>query len=161
MKDTIDQWLEAQVINVRNNEVFIHYNGWGNRWDEWIDMASDRIMPFRFHTQQNTLYNYHSPFPNSKPDADVSMQGNSSNTQDFFEYFSELQKSFKYVNEYIDDIKNKRNVNNNLVENKHDNQLEVYYLMKNITPLFDRLGRTMTDMGSYLNFNMRNNKLEE
>jgi len=60
VKDTINQWvfhyfsnseylfkLEAQVINIRDNQAFIHYNGWGTRWDEWIDMNSPRIALFR------------------------------------------------------------------------------------------------------------------
>jgi len=47
VKDTIDQWLEAQVIDIQNNKAYVHYNGWGNRWDEWIDMNSARIKPFR------------------------------------------------------------------------------------------------------------------
>jgi len=47
VKDTIEQWLEAQVIDVQNNKAYIHYNGWGNRWDEWIDMNSARIKTFR------------------------------------------------------------------------------------------------------------------
>jgi hypothetical protein len=47
VKDTIDQWLEAQVIQVRNNQVYVHYNGWGTRWDEWIDFNSPRIAAFK------------------------------------------------------------------------------------------------------------------
>jgi hypothetical protein len=47
VKDTIDQWLEAQVIQVRNNQVYVHYNGWGTRWDEWIDFSSPRIAAFK------------------------------------------------------------------------------------------------------------------
>lgn len=47
VKDTIDQWLEAQVIKVRNNEAYVHYNGWGTRWDEWIDFSSPRIASFK------------------------------------------------------------------------------------------------------------------
>jgi hypothetical protein len=47
VKDTIDQWLEAQVIQVRNNQAFVHYNGWGTRWDEWIDFNSPRIAAFK------------------------------------------------------------------------------------------------------------------
>ena len=31
VKDTIDQWLEAQVVDVREDRVYIHYNGWGTR----------------------------------------------------------------------------------------------------------------------------------
>ena len=48
VKDTIDQWLEAQIINIQNNQVYVHYNGWGNRWDEWIDFSSPRIAPFKY-----------------------------------------------------------------------------------------------------------------
>lgn len=47
VKDTIDQWLEAQVIQVRSNQVYVHYNGWGARWDEWIDFSSPRIAAFK------------------------------------------------------------------------------------------------------------------
>jgi hypothetical protein len=47
VKDTIDQWLEAQVIQVRGNQVYVHYNGWGTRWDEWIDCDSSRIASFK------------------------------------------------------------------------------------------------------------------
>lgn len=47
VKDTIDQWLEAQVVQVRNNQAFVHYNGWANRWDEWIDFSSPRIASFK------------------------------------------------------------------------------------------------------------------
>jgi RNA binding activity-knot of a chromodomain len=48
VKDTIDQWLEAQIINIQNNQAYVHYNGWGNRWDEWIDFSSSRIAPFKY-----------------------------------------------------------------------------------------------------------------
>lgn len=68
VKDTIEQWvpkkikrikkflfiirffhyqLEAQVLCVRGNYAQVHYNGWVSRWDEWIDMNSPRIAPFR------------------------------------------------------------------------------------------------------------------
>lgn len=85
VKDTINQWLEAQVIDVKEDKVYIHYNGWGTRWDEWIEMGSNRIRPFRYYTQQTRIYNYHSPYPNYKPDADVNMQSN--NSSDFFDLF--------------------------------------------------------------------------
>ena len=53
--------------------VKIHYNHWSTRWDEWIATNSPRIMPFRYHTRQSTLTNYHSPFPNKKPDVGVTL----------------------------------------------------------------------------------------
>lgn len=66
VKDTVEQWLEAQVLEVKddNSAVYVHYNGWGNRWNEWIPMNSPRIMPFRFHTKQKTVTNFCSPTPN-------------------------------------------------------------------------------------------------
>ena len=75
VKDTVEQWLEAQVIEVSedNKMVKIHYNHWSTRWDEWIPTNSPRIMPFRYHTRQSTLTNYHSPFPNKKPDMGVTL----------------------------------------------------------------------------------------
>ena len=88
VKDTINEWLEAQVIDVKDNKAFIHYNGWGNRWDEWINMDSDRIQIFRSHTTQNTLFNYLSPFPSTKPDASVSLIDNGA--QDFLDFMSNI-----------------------------------------------------------------------
>ena len=75
VKDTVEQWLDAQVIEVSedNKMVKIHYNHWSTRWDEWIKTNSPRIMPFRYHTRQSTLTNYHSPFPNKKPDMGVTL----------------------------------------------------------------------------------------
>lgn len=56
VKDTVDQWLEAQVIDLLSTEagltVKVHYNGWPSRWDEWLDAASPRIQPLRTHTMQ-------------------------------------------------------------------------------------------------------------
>ena len=75
VKDTVEQWLDAQVIEVSedNKMVKIHYNHWSTRWDEWINTNSPRIMPFRYHTRQITLTNYNSPFPNKKPDIGITL----------------------------------------------------------------------------------------
>ena len=75
VKDTVEQWLDAQVIEVSedNKMVKIHYNHWSSRWDEWIQTNSPRIMPFRYHTRQSTLTNYHSPYPNKKPDMGITL----------------------------------------------------------------------------------------
>ena len=56
-KDTIEQWLEAQIINLNETQIQIHYNGWGVRWDEWIDKTSNRLAVFRTHTVQNPKSN--------------------------------------------------------------------------------------------------------
>ena len=71
VKDTINQWLEAEVIDTDGDKVFVHYNGWGERWDEWIDMSSDRIAYFRTHTVQNAYGNYMSPCPQNTLDGNT------------------------------------------------------------------------------------------
>lgn len=63
VKDTIDQWLEAEIIDISDNQAYVHYNGWGARWDEWIDFNSPRISWFRTKTVQPGATPYLSPVP--------------------------------------------------------------------------------------------------
>jgi hypothetical protein len=164
VRDTIDQWLEAQVIDLKDNMVYIHYNGWGTRWDEWIDMKSERIKPFRFHTKQNTFSNYQSPFPNTKPDANVNIVNNLPSRESFFDIFEDLGETFESANNLMREINNQRTgivSDDESEENISRKQKDVYLLSKNLVPLLDRFGRTITDIGGYLNFNLRNNRLED
>ncbi len=116
VKDTINEWLQAQVIDIKGNKAHIHYNGWGSRWDEWIDMDSDRIQLFRTHTQQSTLFNYHSPFPITKPDASINLPDNGSD--DINEILKKISKKQVIVemmndqtNKMIDNILESKNIN--------------------------------------------------
>ena len=56
-------WLEAQVIETSPDKIKVHYNGWAERWDEWIPIASDRIRLFRSRTIQNPSTPFLSPYP--------------------------------------------------------------------------------------------------
>jgi hypothetical protein len=93
VKDTIDQWLEAQIVQVRGTQVYIHYNGWGNRWDEWIEFNSPRIAPFKTYTVQSPNSIFLSPYPTTVPDANVESQKRSIDT------FFYLEKSVEYMKE--------------------------------------------------------------
>jgi hypothetical protein len=53
--DTVDQWLEAVVMRVRKDHVYVHYSGWPNRWDEWLHAGSERLRPFRTRSCHSTL----------------------------------------------------------------------------------------------------------
>lgn len=69
--DTVDQWLEAQVIEVLPGpKAFIHYIGWPDRWDEWIPFDSPRIQPLRTHTVQSMTAPVYSPCLIVPPDTD-------------------------------------------------------------------------------------------
>jgi hypothetical protein len=64
VKDASGQWIEGQVINQYGDYVLVHYNGLHSRWNEWISVGSERIMPFRTHTvQMLSKTPYLSPFP--------------------------------------------------------------------------------------------------
>lgn len=54
-KDTVAQWLEATIMDINHSDqtLFVHYNGWPTRWDEWIAMDSPRIAPFRTRTSHS------------------------------------------------------------------------------------------------------------
>ena len=54
-QDTVHQWLEATVLDVDATQVFIHYNGWPNHWDEWMDCNSPRLAPFRTFTRPTSI----------------------------------------------------------------------------------------------------------
>ena len=74
VKDTVEQWLEAQIIDIRDTEssvmVRVHYNGWPRRWDEWLDSGSPRIQPLRTHTIQAINSPMHSAHLICAPDAE-------------------------------------------------------------------------------------------
>ena len=95
VKDTIDQWIEAQVIHVRGNEAFIHYNGWGTRWDEYIDFSSSRIAPFKTYSVNNNPGGcFSSPYPSIVPDA-----GGIEPLQRSLETFYYIDKAYGFINE--------------------------------------------------------------
>lgn len=235
VKDTVDQWLEAQVLDVKDDSsaVYIHYNGWGARWNEWIPMNSPRIMPFRFHTRQITVTNYNSPFPNSisnqninmvSPSTHVNVHNNSSSSsqnnqnttstttnnnstithvnnsqntnsnsesnnnnnvissvnpntqntptnpqisQDFQEIFKELNQITKVSNNMInslieiDEDKEDKQENDKTDEKQEKKQLDIYYKIKKVIPILDKTGRLYTDISTYLNYLIQNNKLDK
>lgn len=63
--DTVNQWLEAQIVEIREADymVYINYNGWAPRWDEWLECNSPRIQLFRTFTKQGLYAPMQSPVP--------------------------------------------------------------------------------------------------
>lgn len=41
-------------IDYESRRMFVHYNGWPPRWDEWVAFSSDRVTPFRTRTANIT-----------------------------------------------------------------------------------------------------------
>jgi len=99
VKDTINQWLEAQIIQIRGNLAYVHYNGWGNRWDEWIEFSSPRIAPFKTYTMQSPNSIFLSPYPSVVPDANVESQKRSIDT---FYYMEKSVEFMSQVSKYVE-----------------------------------------------------------
>ena len=37
--DTVGKWCEAIVVNVKPDGVSVHYDGWADRWDEFLPLV--------------------------------------------------------------------------------------------------------------------------
>ena len=50
--DTVNTWLEARVVdvNVRDEQLYIHFDGWADKWNEWIPAKSKRLARYRTNT---------------------------------------------------------------------------------------------------------------
>lgn len=43
VKDTTGKWLEAQIIDLNNDFIKIHYKGWASKFDEYIPISSQQL----------------------------------------------------------------------------------------------------------------------
>lgn len=43
VRDTMGKWLEARVVDLNDKQIKVHYRGFKDIWDEWINVSSDRI----------------------------------------------------------------------------------------------------------------------
>ena len=51
MKDEKNKWLEAQILEVANDYIKIHYKGWSSKFDEYIPI------PINFDEHNSQLDN--------------------------------------------------------------------------------------------------------
>ena len=180
VKDTTDNWLEGQIINKRNinnrTQLLIHYNGWGNRWDEWIDQTSNRLSFFRTYTLQSMQSILLSPNPTIVNDGNISNDNNSSKRPvDLFFYFNKISSIINEINKTIEKMNNYKKRDNLNIEKKDDikehkekekekeghlnlnnfipfsfNELEILQLTSQMIPILDRCGRLMSDLSLLL-----------
>jgi len=49
--DTVSKWYEAEIKDVKDDKLFVHYKGWPETWDEWIEKKSfTRFAPVNLHS---------------------------------------------------------------------------------------------------------------
>src|SRR2546425_12976556 len=47
-------WYQANVIEVKGNQYKIHYDGYDNSWDEWVDNSRTRAAGIKPNKPDNT-----------------------------------------------------------------------------------------------------------
>ena len=152
IKDTVGSWLEGQIVNMRSHngviQVQVHYNGWAQRWDEWIDMNSPRLANFKTYTLLSPNSVFLSPNPTNLCDGNV--DGQQHRPIDIFFYIekatnimSELIKMFEYMGK----LHKKVSAESIVVEDTNDvNETELLFHTTQVIPLLDRCGRLLTDL---------------
>ena len=145
VKDTINQWLEAQVMKVQNNKAYVHYNGWGTRWDEWIEFDSPRMRNFKTYTLQSPLTFCTSPYPAIPCDSNIEPQ---ERPIDIFFY---LEKTKNYLMNLLDDMNRLLFLRKKNVSIFKDNKLnidnyEILFKATQMIPFLDRVGRMLSDI---------------
>ncbi len=48
--DNMGKWYESTVCDVKEDKIFVHFEGWSSKWDEWLPKASERMAKLRTHT---------------------------------------------------------------------------------------------------------------
>ncbi len=44
MLDSVKRWSNAEVQFVSDKSIYVHYTGWSAKYDEFIELDSDRIL---------------------------------------------------------------------------------------------------------------------
>ena len=145
VKDTINQWLEAQVIKVQGSKAFVHYNGWGIRWDEWIEFNSPRMRNFKTFTLQSPLTFCAMPYPAIPCDSNIEPQ---QRPIDVFYYLEKVKKHMENLLDEMNDLLNLRKKNSPLfVDNKFSlGNYEILFKTTQMIPFLDRVGRMLSDI---------------
>jgi hypothetical protein len=157
VKDTLNQWLEAQIINIRGNECQVNYNGWGSVWNEWIAMGSDRIAMFRTHTVQVPYSKYLSPCPNGLGEQSTMVLTNIQNF-DNFDTIDDLISFIDFIRDKLMRISIERDSFISMQrkrwgvdeDNLRTREKVLLFLIGQVSPILDRVGRLFTDYGSYM-----------
>ena len=149
VKDTINQWLEAQVIKVQKDKAYVHYNGWGTRWDEWIEFSSPRMRNFKTYTLQTPLAFSVSPYPAIPCDSNIEQQ---ERPIDIFYYIEKTKNHMENLLGDINKLLDLRKKNSPLfTEDKFDkDNFEILFKATQMIPFLDRVGKMLSDISLVL-----------
>eukprot|EP00501_MAST-03F_sp_TOSAG23-6_P000246 GSMAST32.ASY1.ANO1.252.1 assembled CDS len=156
VKDTVQQWLEATVISCSKTHLYIHYNGWPSRWDEWIPMDSNRVAPFRTKTRKASAGPFMSPSPtswvpncpstgpNDSQYAINSVNRMVSNVVPLLNKFCTLSNSMNSRTVGFGD--EEKVADDKYLQNSQEEKVELKKYAVELAPLIDRVGRLISDI---------------
>ncbi|CAI5746129.1 unnamed protein product [Peronospora destructor] len=168
VKDTVNQWLEATVMDIADGKVLVHYHGWPMRWNEWIDFDSDRIAAFRTRTLHTQNGQRMSPVPTTRVPSAPQVGG-----RDVRRTVTEVRNLMREMMPHIDqladlceeDIQRQQQPREEravdvtvddatdsptIAEDGQARDSEVSEVTHLVAPLFDRFGRLLMDSVQYL-----------
>ena len=142
VKDNMGNWLEAQIIDLQENKALIHYNGWGENWNEWIVTDSPRIALFRSHTIQAPGSIFNSFYPQVPPITSLA-----TNPINFDKNLKLFEKSMETLQNMMKSFSNMEEEPNHTIF-QNDKKI----LAAQISPLLDRMGRVMVDLSRHFSY---------
>ena len=155
IRDQNLQWIEGQIIEVKDKQVKVHYIGTSSRMNEWIGTNSDRLALFRTYTAQENKLNdkYSSAHPN-KEDPNPNDTIHFTKVKKFSCISNDIIIFLDVIKEKITRILNQKEVlKHNRFESKDalfDNERYEMLMIMQLYPLLDKFGRLLTDMAYYL-----------
>ena len=166
IKDRNDNWIEGQIMGVRDQKVKVQYIGMPPNMNEWINTTSDRIALFRTYTLQKNLKNFFSLYPNKSQEYSREQIHVQENIPIYYTGIKKFEPLNNHLVLFMDLFKEKiKNIMK--IKEQTERGLE-YFSSKNefldterfyflscmqIFPLLDRFGRIMIDLANYLMYN--------
>ena len=157
VRDTMDAWLEAQVLEVAATTdtvmVRVHYNEWPPEWDEWLEMSSPRIQPFRAYTGQAVDSPVQSPFPVVQTEDVFLTKIPQLEVSEYFAKAAELQASVQpLISSYLNKSRGYIEASDSEDEDDHPPRafIEKVKQGQQLGIILDRLGRAISDLALFV-----------
>ena len=163
IKDRYDNWIEGQIMGIRDQKVKVQYMGMPPNMNEWINTTSDRIALFRTYTLQKNLKNFFSLYPNKSQEYSREQIHAQENIPVYYTGIKEFQPLNNHLVLFMDlfkekiksimKIKEKIDLGTRYFSSKEDFlDTERFYFLScmQIFPLLDRFGRITIDLANYL-----------
>lgn len=101
VEDSSERWCIGRVVGIDQNNVLVHFEGWPARWDEWIDVTSERLEPFLSQTRLQAKV-YHPRSNRNLTDYQITLRQQAERSN--FEHLEKLGYTAEKLRSFIDDV---------------------------------------------------------